>query len=429
MRLSALGLALGAASLLGLPAVASAGTTADEVDCSVYAADDAAASTDAEHVPFALLGVDRAHALFARAGKEPGEGVRVAVLDSGVTRESGLLDVVDGPRFSLSDELVDHHGSTVAGLIAGDARPQGGPVGIAPGAEVVDVRVYDRGEPQDGEVGVETAGVVDGLRWVAGNARRLGIGVVNVSVALPHSRSLQDAVAAVVAEDVVVVAASGNRPQSETDPLFTTFGGGPQRGEDAARSVFPAGYPGVVAVNATAAGYLDDSGNPVDATGSVLLSSATDVAAPTYGAVSLAVNGSTCSLLQVATSWSAAEVSGVVALLRSWYDDENAAQVVARLTETADGTTGDPTRLTGAGVVQPFEALTRPLSPDRRGRVDRATTEASDIPRATAPDPRTDPLDPARQQAVWWGLLGGSLLVLALLLRPLLTRRVGASSR
>jgi len=34
-----------------------------------------------------------------------------------------------------------------------------------------------------------------------------------------------------------------------------------------------------------------------------------------------------------------------------------------------------------------------------------------------------DPLDLMRDRAVWWGLLGGAAIVLALMLRPILARR------
>ena len=75
-------------------------------------------------------------------------------------------------------------------------------------------------------------------------------------------------------------------------------------------AVFPAGYDDVVAVNATAAGIPVTEGE-IDVRGSVLQSSAIDVAAPTYDAVTTSVNGGTCVLPTVATSWAAAEVSGV----------------------------------------------------------------------------------------------------------------------
>ena len=59
----------------------------------------------------------------------------------------------------------------------------------------------------------------------------------------------------------------------------------------------------------------EPSGAPV--TDFVLPGSDTDLAAPTYGLLSVAVNGATCVVPEVATSWSAAEVSGVGARLRA----------------------------------------------------------------------------------------------------------------
>ena len=418
-----LGRVLAALPLLVLAGPAPAVAAEEGPDCSAVAPDDPPATTDAESLPRRLLGMEEADRLFARAGRAPGRGVRVAVLDSGVTGRPGLVDVVRGPNLARKDELVSYHGSAVAGLIAGDPRPDGKPVGIAPGAEIVDVRVYDQVAPTDtSEVGVTTEAVVDGLLWVAANAARLDIGVVNLSVSVEPSGALAAAIRQVRARDVVVVAASGNRPVDDSDPLFADFREY-RPGEDAVGAVFPAGYLAqVVAVNATASGYLVD-GEPGEVRDWVLQSSATDVAAPTYRAVTLAASGGTCVLNQVATSWAAAEVSGVVALLRSWFPDENADQIVARLEATADGTLDARTVLTGAGVVQPVEAMSRPLAPDRSGRIEQAVAEETEIPRATAPDPRTDPLDLVRDQMVWWGLLGGAALVLALLLRPVLARR------
>ena len=91
--------ALPLAFLLGLAPV-DAGAAAEQTDCSAYAPDDPPGSTDAESLPARLLGAEEAHRVFASAGREPGAGVRVAVLDSGVTTRAGLVDVVEGPNFA-----------------------------------------------------------------------------------------------------------------------------------------------------------------------------------------------------------------------------------------------------------------------------------------------------------------------------------------
>lgn len=341
----------------------------------------------------------------------PALGLRhnVAVVDSGV-HDGPRLDVLVSKSFTGSTELLDPHGTAVAGVIAGQPR-DGQEVGIAPRAKIIDVRVYD-----EEDAGLDPDRVAAGLEWVAENADRYDIAVANVSLAFDrHYPAIERAVARLWRNDVVVVAASGNRPDEEGQPGYPDFVAPMKSGEDAAGVFRPAAYPNVLAVNA--------SGRPgEDVTPFVVQSSDTDLAAPTVGLVSLAVTGDYCVINEVATSWSAAVVSGVVSLLASAYRDDSAAQTVARLLETANGTAGTRTRLTGYGVVQPLEALTRPLSPAEDGTLVRAAADVS-TPRATAPEPADDLLASTREDAVWWGLIGGGVLVVALLLRPVLSRR------
>ena len=178
--------------------------------------------------------------------------------------------------------------------------------------------------------------------------------------------------------------------------------------------MFPAGYDGVIGVNATAGGAPAGT----DALVNVGASSATDVAAPTYGSVVLAVNGSACTLQDINTGWAAAEVSGVLALLWSEYPDDDAEQITARLLATASGTMDDPTRLTGVGVVQPLEALTRPVTAGADGEFCDTRSARDENPRARAPEPEVDTLAPLRHTALWSAILGGAALLLALMLRP-----------
>lgn len=414
--------AVAALALSGAPASAGASARApaavDDACTPVVSAPAPPRQAEAASRPLELMQVDAARAVLDRDASPSRRAVRVAVVDSGVA-DSPLLPVVRRVGFTGLAELRYGHGTAVAGLIAGQARPDGQAVGVDPDAEIVDVRVYDEAEPTDpAAVGVEPARVAAGLRWVADHARELRIGVVNVSLRVTDDPALASAVRALRRADVVVVAATGNRPADDADPLLETFGA-PSGREDAAAFVFPAGYPGVLGVNAT-------SGVPsADDRGSVLQSSATDVAAPTPGAVTVTVDGGTCVVGEVATSWAAAEVSGVVALLRARFPDETAEQIVARLVQTAGAAPGSASPLVGAGVVQPVEALTRPLRPTRRGELVEAVQEPSRLPPATAPEPHRDQLAGLHEVAPRWGLGAGAAVVIALLLRPLLDRRRG----
>ena len=113
-------------------------------------------------------------------------------------------------------------------------------------------------------------------------------------------------------------------------------------------------------------------------------------------------------------------------MLRSWYPDDSATQIVARLKATANGTDADLgdalSALTGAGVVQPLEAMTRPMTVTRSGEVSPRSTRPAAPPRPSRPAPRRTRLGSMRDNAVWWGLLSGGAIVLALLMRPIMIR-------
>lgn len=422
---AALGLLLGSLTL-----GAAAPSYAVDQECSTIRADQAEpVTTDRVGSPVQLMQVARAQQVAERLGRRPGEGVTVAVLDSGVAL-SDRLDVVR-PTPGGARELLDPRGTAMAGLIAARGTPER-PIGIAPGARIMDVRVHDRLDAEEGsdEVGPSAELLLEGLRFVADQPRG-SVGVLVAALGFARTPELDRALAGVLdrlaAKDVVVVVASGDRPQDESDPLYPRLGydgGEPPVGEDAAAVVWPASDPGVVAVNATGSVLVEDEVDAVDPVASVLRSSATDLAAPTADAVSVGIDGrSTCLLPEVSTAYAAAEVAGVAALVRSAYPRESAAQVVARLESTATGSLRAATVLTGHGVVQPVEALARPLSPDADGVLPGTAVVDEGAERAEAPQPEADVLAGTRRDAVWWGLLAGGALVVAVLLRPVLARR------
>lgn len=350
---------------LGVLAVAGAAPSyAVDQDCANIPTEQQDVLTaDRTGSPVQLMQVARAQQIAAESGRAPGEGVTVAVLDSGVA-DTGLIDVVR-PGGPSSRRLVDYQGAAMAGLIGARGTAEQ-PIGIAPGATILDVRVYDRRDPDDssGEVGPRADLLLDGLRHVAGLPEG-DVGVLVVGLTFARTKELdtdlRDVLADLAAKDVLVVAASGDRPTEESDALYPELGydgEGPPHGEDARPVSWPAGNPGVLAVNAT---------------GTVIV-------------------------------------------------EDEAVQVVARLESTATGSLRAVTVLTGHGVVQPVEALTRPLRPSGEGEVGGTRVLDETDQRAEAPQPKADVLASTRRDAVWWGLLAGGALVIAVLLRPVLAR-------
>ena len=162
------GLARPAAALallaVGLPAPAVAGPAVDSVLCGDVA-EDVVQTTDAS-TPLGLLRIKEAQALVK--GAQPGAGVNVAVLDSGISRQGGQIPVVGGTSITGRTEIDDPHGTAVASLIAGASRPGGKLLGVAPGVGIVDVRVYDTAGDEDDERQPLTPGsLAAGLTWVA----------------------------------------------------------------------------------------------------------------------------------------------------------------------------------------------------------------------------------------------------------------------
>lgn len=384
-------------ALLVAPLVAEApARAADRLpECSGVSATQPSGSTLLDvpaHGPLAQIGVPQAQQWLRARGTQPGAKVTVAVVDSGVgagvTRAAG--SAAGTPEY--------FHGSAVAGIIAG----------IAPSARILDLRVYS---PEDSAGGpkVSVAAVRSAFDALVAHPD-WGVSIVNASLEIGDDPQVADDVATLRRRGVIVVASTGNRVQQASGVPSAYVGG-----EDFATRYFPAGYDGVVGVSAVAPAGGDTAA-------AVLANSATDISAPTAGLRTLSVLGSPCLLSDVATSWATAEVSGVLALLRSAYPHASAAELVARLEDTASGRADVRTDFAGAGIVQADQALTRPLTLTPSGRQSTEAVAAPDD-RASVPPSQPDVLAGTRHLSVWWGLLGGGALLLALVLRPVLSRR------
>lgn len=259
-----------------------------------------------------------------------GEGVRVAVIDTGVDDTHPQLagavargaDTLEPGGDGTGDTV--GHGTLVAGLIAARPRAGTGFVGLAPGATVIPVRQNDaRDHGTD-------ASLADAIRHaVARRAQVINISQETVRPQAPGS-DLGRAVAEAVRQDIVVVASAGNN------------------GADGSRTpTYPAAFDGVLAV---AASDRDDERAPFSRPGSFV-----DVAAPGVDIVSTAPGRGHCA--DSGTSFAAPYVSAVAALMRAKYPHWTAAQIAARIEQTAERSVNGRDDFVGWGVVDPVRAL------------------------------------------------------------------------
>src|SRR2546427_3571220 len=111
-----------------------------------------------------------------------GGGVTVAILDSGVAADADLVQ--PNNRILASVNFADQrltsdpggHGTHIAGIVAGNGTRSGGEfVGIAPQANVVDVRVL--GSTGSGRI----SSVIRGIEWVLAHRAAYNIRVINLS--------------------------------------------------------------------------------------------------------------------------------------------------------------------------------------------------------------------------------------------------------
>lgn len=369
----------------------------DGLACTDVQRDTQAKPVEGDNPAYDDLHVEQAHDLARTRGVEPGAGVSVVVVDSGVA---------PGP------DLQSAHGPIVAGLLTGrDQRDPALPVGIAPAAELRDVRYYDvlPGESDDSARRPQAGTLAAALRTVRPSVTPRSRTIVLVPATVDPSGELRSAVRSLVEAGALVVAPVGDRPDDETEPALGDFHDGPRPGEDAAGAAWPAGEDGVVAVGASLPGAL----------AAVVRSSGVDLAAPGGDTVSYGLNGRPCVLPadRPSSHWAAAQVAGVAALVWSVHGDDSARELRARLEATASGNGAPHSAVIGHGVVQPVEALQR----RPQGRAPAADGEL--VERAKPPRERADLLATTRQRAVWWGLIGGGALVVLLVLRPLLARR------
>ncbi|MBT2409622.1 type VII secretion-associated serine protease mycosin [Streptomyces sp. ISL-12] len=285
---------------------------------------------------------DRQWALEAFAAEDvwaesQGEGVTVAVIDSGVDPNHPDMtgQVLGGKDFTGggdAHEDVIGHGTKMASIIAAHGHGtdnSSGVVGLAPRAKILPLRTLQT--RQDKNLDETWAAAV---RYAVDH----GAQVINMSFGASGGSGTisvgRDAIAYAQAHDVVVVAAAGN--------------------EGINAVIEPAALPGVVSVGAidAHANLWEDSNTGEDL---VLTAPGVDI----VGANATMDNGYGVAS---GTSEATAFVSAAAALVRSKHPGLTAGQVINRLIKSAtfahhEGLTA-PDEEYGYGMVRPYSALT-----------------------------------------------------------------------
>jgi subtilisin family serine protease len=234
------------------------------------------------------------------------EPVTIAVVDTGVSQVRGLqgavapgIDLVNGDGDARDD---NGHGTMIASLAAGRAS-----YGVCPSCTVLPVKVLDAGESG------KSATVAAGVAWAVEH----GAKVINVSLNAASERpDLNAALEAAVAAGVTVVVAAGNG--GSADPAH---GGYPGPSVPDAIRVAASAKTGRIAAWSNRGTWVD-------------------VAAPGWTPSVPRVGGGT--IASSGTSFAAAYVSGVAALLLSKNPSLTPAQVKAAIVAGGTPSAGLP---------------------------------------------------------------------------------------
>lgn len=179
---------------------------------------------DADHVWAEIW--DQTALPVTKTDANAGQGIKVAIIDSGIDSDHPDLNVAGGynaidSRKSWNDDF--RHGTHVAGIVAA-LDNEIGVIGTAPKVELYAVKVLNRR-------GIGFASdIIDGLQWSIDH----GMQVANMSIGSSgSSQSYHDAITAAYNAGITIVAAAGNN------------------GEGDGSIVWPARWPETIAVSAT----------------------------------------------------------------------------------------------------------------------------------------------------------------------------------
>lgn len=222
-----------------------------------------------------------------------GKNIEIAVIDTGVDASHPDL----AGQIALEQNFVAHsqetredvHGTAVAGIIAASANNRQGIVGMAPGAKIIALKACWPVAPQKPEA------MCNSLTLALALDRAIGLKpqIINLSLTGRTDPLVERLVIKALAEGIIVVASAGS---------------------SAGEAYFPASVAGVIAVRASGGGTSTVAGT-IAAPGQEIL---TTLPNATYNFMS-------------GSSFSAAHVSGLIALLLELKPHLSSAQVATLL--------------------------------------------------------------------------------------------------
>lgn len=261
-----------------------------------------------------------------------GEGVKVAVIDTGVNPNTPSLkgqvltgEVPKAVAYKATDDFTGH-GTTMAELIAGTGAG-GGLKGLAPGAKIVPYRVDLEGLPGGKSEEKKTPKIAQAIRAAADTDAK----IISMSFGGYLYPEEEEAVKYAASKGKLLVAAVGNAGQSAKKDLID----------------YPAAYPYVIGVAAA------------DETGTVSKFSSSggyvDLTAPGQGFPGWCDTTFRSYCNREGTSPATALASGAAALIWSAHPDWTVNQVTRSLIDTAGRKwpKEEPSKYGGYGMIRP----------------------------------------------------------------------------
>lgn len=295
-----------------------------------------------------------------------GEGVKVAVIDTGVNSSTSSLqgqvlkgfDATEAPGEETDD--YSGHGTTMAELIAGTGNG-GGLKGLAPGAKIIPVRIADGDFAKQHPV--KANGSVDAIRAAADSDAR----IISMSFGGPYySELVREAVEYAESKGKLFFASVGND------------------GHKTNKKEYPAAYPSVVGVaSADRNGKVASYSQHADTV---------DVASPGNDVPKWCDSSFQSYCQGSGTSPATAIASASAALVWSLHPDWTANQVLNVLFDTAgrDWKDGERSKYLGHGLIRPSMNVLKgkgdPGAPDVSPLTKEKTTGAAD---SSKPDAST----------------------------------------